>query len=124
MPEEKRMTCISCPMGCDLTVKVDGGAVVSVTGNQCGRGVVYAKAESVNPTRMVTSTVRLRGAPLAQLPVKSAVPVPKDQVRACVAALKPIDVSAPVAAGQVILANAAGTGVDIIATRSISLDRN
>ncbi len=120
MAGERRMTCINCPMGCELAVRVENGEVAEVKGNQCPRGAAYAKAESAHPVRMVTSTVRLRGADVAQLPVKSAAPVPKDKVRDCVRALKPVAVDAPVAAGAVILADAAGTGVDIVATRGVA----
>ena len=56
--EERKLICIGCPMGCPLTVEIDGGEVVSVTGNTCKRGDVYARKEVTNPTRIVTSTVR------------------------------------------------------------------
>lgn len=118
--EEKHLTCINCPMGCYLTVKIENGEVKEVTGESCARGIAYAKAESVNPLRMMTSTVRLHGAILDVLPVKSAQPVPKHLVRACVNALKGIDVEAPVKMGDVILPNVAGTGVNVIATRSFT----
>lgn len=114
------LTCINCPIGCGLTVALDdNGEVVEVTGNQCARGVAYAKMESTNPTRMMTSTVRLNGGILGQLPVKSREPVPKGLVTECAKALKPVELDAPVALGQIVLANVCGTGVDIIATRSM-----
>ena len=56
--EERKLTCIGCPMGCPLTVVMNGEEVVSVTGNTCKRGDVYARKEVTNPTRIVTSTVR------------------------------------------------------------------
>lgn len=55
--EEKNLICIGCPMGCPLTVKMEHGEVVSVTGNTCKRGDIYARKEVTNPTRIVTSTV-------------------------------------------------------------------
>ena len=57
--EERRLTCIGCPMGCPLVVTMDGGEVVSVTGNTCKRGEIYGRKEVTNPTRIVTSTVRV-----------------------------------------------------------------
>lgn len=57
--EEKNLICIGCPMGCPLTVKMENGEVVSVTGNTCKRGDIYARKEVTNPTRIVTSTVRI-----------------------------------------------------------------
>ena len=59
--EERKLTCIGCPMGCPLTVVMNGEEVVSVTGNTCKRGDVYARKEVTNPTRIVTSTVRVSG---------------------------------------------------------------
>lgn len=116
--DEQRLTCISCPIGCDLTVKLRDGKVLEVTGNLCNRGVAYAEMESTNPVRMMTSTVRLYGGTLEALPVKSARPVPKDRVRDCVRALKRVEVEAPVRMGDVVLADVCGTGVDVVATRS------
>ena len=59
--EERKLTCIGCPMGCPLTVKMEHGEVVSITGNTCKRGDIYARKEVTNPTRIVTSTVRITG---------------------------------------------------------------
>ncbi|MCD7895741.1 MAG: DUF1667 domain-containing protein, partial [Planctomycetaceae bacterium] len=111
---------INCPLGCILTVSLDdNGEVADVTGNQCARGVAYARMESTNPTRMMTSTVRLTGGAIGQAPVKTAAPIPKGLVVDSVKALKPVELTAPVTLGQVVLANVCGTGVDVIATRSI-----
>ena len=43
--EERKLTCIGCPMGCPLVVTMDGGEVVSVTGNTCKRGEIYGRKE-------------------------------------------------------------------------------
>ncbi|MBN1777013.1 MAG: DUF1667 domain-containing protein [Clostridiales bacterium] len=115
----KTLTCINCPIGCLLTVSVDEHENQCIKGNLCKRGIVYAKAELTNPTRTVTSTVRLRNAAVSQLPVKTSSPIPKGTMRACMLALKYIEVSAPVAAGDVIIENVCGTDTDIIATRSM-----
>ena len=40
--EKRELICIGCPMGCPLTVTLDGGAVVTVQGNTCPRGDAYA----------------------------------------------------------------------------------
>ncbi len=117
--EKRTLTCISCPIGCSLTAEVENGTVASVTGNQCARGIVYAKAELSNPTRMMTSTVRLRGGTVAQLPVKTRNPIPKHLIADSVRALAGVEVEAPVARGQVVLENVCATGVDVVATRTI-----
>ncbi len=65
METERDLTCIGCPMGCPLTVTMENGEVISVTGNTCTRGDIYARKEVTNPTRIVTSTVRVAGGNLA-----------------------------------------------------------
>ncbi len=117
--EEKKLTCIGCPMGCPITVLMDDGHVVSVSGHTCKRGEDYARKEVSNPTRIVTSTVRVLGGTADMVSVKTRQDIPKENVFACVKALKGIEVQAPVHAGDLILANVAETGVDIIATGSV-----
>lgn len=113
------LTCIGCPMGCQLTVQMEGSEVTSVTGNTCKTGEKYAHKELTNPTRIVTTTVRVSGGALAAVSVKTASDIPKEKIFECINALKAIELIAPVTIGQVVLADAAGTGVDIVATKSI-----
>ena len=58
---EKHLTCIGCPVGCQLTVTMNGRDVTEVSGNNCKRGAVYGAKEVTNPTRIVTTTVRVTG---------------------------------------------------------------
>lgn len=117
--EERKLTCIGCPMGCPLTVVMNGEEVVSVTGNTCKRGAVYARKEVTNPTRIVTSTVRVSGGNIDMVSVKTKEDIPKGKIFECVKALKGITVPAPVHIGDVILRNVADTGVDIVATKNV-----
>jgi CxxC motif-containing protein len=96
------------------------GEEISVSGNACPRGAAYAKTECVNPVRMVATTVKLRNAAMAALPVKTAKPVPKGKIFDCVKALKGVEVFAPISIGDVVVSNCAGTGVDIVATKSVN----
>ena len=43
--EKKNLTCIGCPMGCQITVEFEGEEVFSVTGNTCAIGDKYARQE-------------------------------------------------------------------------------
>ena len=117
--EERKLTCIGCPMGCPLTVVMNGEEVVSVTGNTCKRGAVYARKEVTNPTRIVTSTVRVAGGSIDMVSVKTKEDIPKGKIFDCVKALKGITVPAPVHIGDIILRNVADTGVDIVATKNV-----
>lgn len=118
--ERKELICIGCPLGCNLTVEMDGGQVVSVNGNTCKRGDDYARKELTDPRRIVTSTVPVAGGNLPVVSVKTASDIPKGKIRECLCALKGVTLTAPVQIGEVIVENVADTGVDVIATKSIS----
>lgn len=118
--EKVNLICIGCPLGCPLTVEMDGKEIVSVTGNTCRNGEKYAKKELTNPTRIVTSTVRVSGGSLAMVSVKTESDIPKGKIFDCVKALKEVDIPAPVSIGQVILPDVAGTGVAVIATKNVA----
>lgn len=117
--EKINLVCIGCPMGCPLEVEMENGAVVRVTGNTCPRGDAYARKEVTHPTRVVTSTVRVQGGTLPMVSCKTRSDVPKDKIFDVVRALKEVDVAAPVAIGDLLLADVAGTGVDVIATKNV-----
>ena len=118
--ERKELICIGCPLGCNLTVEMDGGQVVSVNGNTCKRGDDYARKELTDPRRIVTSTVPVAGGNLPVVSVKTASDIPKGKIRECLCALKGVTLTAPVQIGEVIVENVADTGVDVVATKSIS----
>ncbi|MBB5182297.1 DUF1667 domain-containing protein [Catenisphaera adipataccumulans] len=117
--ETKHLTCIGCPMGCSITVEMEGSEILSVTGNTCKRGDIYARKEVTNPTRIVTSTVRVTGSDLTNMvSCKTEHDIPKDKIFDCVKALKGVTVKAPIKIGDVLVENVAGTGVNIIATKN------
>ena len=118
--ERKELICIGCPLGCNLTVEMDGGQVVSVNGNTCKRGDDYARKELTDPRRIVTSTVPVAAPKHPVVSVKTASDIPKEKIRECLCALKGVTLTAPVQIGDVIVENVADTGVDVIATKSIS----
>ena len=117
--EERKLICINCPLGCSLTVTLNGGVVVSVAGNTCPRGEAYGRKECTHPTRIVTGTVRITGGTLPVVSVKTSSDIPKEKMQECAAQLKTVVVSAPVHIGDVILENAAGCGVPVIATKNV-----
>ena len=119
--EVKNLICINCPMGCALTVEMEGDEVVSVSGNTCKRGETYGRKEVTDPTRIVTSTVKVSGGKAKMVSVKTRQDIPKGKIAECVKALKDVQVQAPVRIGDVIITDIAGTGVDIVATKNIEL---
>ena len=118
---ERTLTCISCPVGCRMKVIIKEGEVVSLSGNACKRGEVYAKQESLAPKRMVTAVVSVKGSKMP-LSVKTQEPVDKNKIKTVMNALSLVEITAPITMGQVIVKNVAGTGVDIIATKPIKND--
>ena len=113
------LICIGCPLGCPVSVTMENGEVKEVTGNTCKRGDAYARKEVTDPTRIVTSTVRVKGGRLAMVSVKTASDIPKDRIFDCVKALQSVELAARVLIGQVVLENAAGTGVQVVATKNV-----
>ena len=116
----RELTCIGCPMGCLMTVEMENGAVISVSGNTCKRGDDYARKEVTHPTRIVTSSVRVTGGTIPMVSVKTAHDIPKEKIMDIMACIEHVTVAAPVKIGDVIVANAADTGVDMIATKNIA----
>ena len=112
----KELICITCPRGCHL--KVDEERKI-VTGNFCKRGEVYGLNEVINPVRVVTSTVKIEGASINLLPVRTNKPIKKTLIIDVLKKLKTIKVMAPIHVGDVIVENIFGSGVDIIATREL-----
>lgn len=113
----KELVCICCPRGCRL--QVDETAEYAVAGNACPRGAEYGRSECLAPTRVVTSTVAVQGGVYPRCPVKTAAPVPKHKLFAVMAELDGLVIPAPIALGQVIVADAAQTGVPLVATRAL-----
>jgi len=120
MPEDvTKLICITCPMGCSLKVTHEGSTVIEVEGAECKRGLDYAQAELTDPRRMVTTTVRVQGGVHPLVPVYTAAPIPKPLIFDLLGALRRVELQAPVQVGQVVLDDALGTGVDVLASRSL-----
>lgn len=117
MKEVRELVCISCPIGCMLHVSMDeNGTVLSVEGNACKRGEIYGKKEVTAPTRTITSTIKVIGSARTLVPVRTETDVPKERIFACMAAIQKAVAEAPVAVGDVLIRDVAGTGVNVIAT--------
>ncbi|MBE6069399.1 MAG: DUF1667 domain-containing protein [Clostridium lundense] len=120
MSEKRELTCIGCPVGCMLEVTLENGVVIDVKGNTCLIGKNYAEKECTNPTRIVTSSVKVRNGEINAVSVKTESDIPKSKIMQCIEELKGIVVEAPVDIGDIIVANVAETGVNVIATKGIA----
>ncbi len=119
MSEIRKMICIACPIGCHMKVTLDNNEVVKVEGNTCKRGEVYAKAECSNPTRILTTTMRVKGGKYPLVSVKSAEPLPKGKLLECMKVINSVVLKAPMSIGDVAVKNILDTGVDIVLTRDV-----
>lgn len=113
------LTCIGCPMGCTITVETEDNKILSVNGNTCNVGDSYARQEVTAPSRIVTTTVRMKGGKYPVIPVKTNKPIPKSLIPDVIQAIKKIDITSPVQIGDVILSNVLDTGSDIVVTGGI-----
>ena len=117
--EARVITCIICPVGCRARVTMKNGKITEIEGLECLRGEEYVRRELEAPVRDFFTTVRIRGAMIAVLPVRSTQPIQKDRMMDCVLELANVVVDAPVQTGEIIAKNPLGLGVDIVATRDL-----
>jgi len=117
--EGKEIICVSCPKGCRITVQNRGEEIISITGNDCPRGIKYAEEEFVNSLRILPTTVKVIGGELPLVSVKTEKAIPKRLLLEAMVEIAEIEVKAPVKIGQIIKDDLMGTGVSLVATRNI-----
>lgn len=113
-----------CPIGCSLEIEEDSGGNLSVTGNRCPRGQVYAVEEIRSPKRTVTATCKIEGSGAGggiarRVPVKTASPCPREKIPALLDDIYKVKIKLPVKAGDVVINNWEGEGINIVATRTL-----
>lgn len=117
---KKSLICISCPLGCNLSVEYDDDHVISVSGNSCKKGPIYAEKELYSPERVVTSTVKINGAKHPLLPVKTDRSVKKAKMFDIMREIFKIKVNAPIKTGDIICENICDSGANLVATATIT----
>ena len=116
---EKKIICIICPLGCDITVRGEGNTVGSIEGHTCKRGEQYASEEFLAPVRILTTSVKVTNAKSPLVPVRSRDPVPKELLLKCMERLRSLELKAPVGLYDVVVPNILDTGVDIVTTTAM-----
>lgn len=119
MSRKESLICVSCPMGCHLDIVIPETGEWKIAGNQCKRGIMYAKAELTNPTRVLTSTVRVNNGFLNRVPVRTTDAIPKPLLFEAMKVINKATLDAPVRIGDVVVVNLLDTGIDIITSRSM-----
>ena len=117
--EKRELTCINCPMGCRITVTMEGDNIISVEGNTCKRGHLYACNEVKSPVRTVTTTIKVTGGASDRVSCKTKDPVPKDKIFEVMDAINKASAKAPIAIGDVLIEDCAGTGIPVVATKAV-----
>ena len=114
----KHITCTKCSIGCRVFVEA-ADEQFSFSGNQCEKGVEFAKTETVSPARSITTTVRTAFPRIPVLPVRTNGEVPKEKVREIIHELSKIVITEKIGIGGIVAADISGTGCDVIATSDI-----
>jgi len=119
----KRLTCIECPLGCSLSVDIENCRVVKVTGNTCPKGETFAISEVENPMRIVTAGVLAKGLSLKMVPARTDRPIPKAKITEAMQEIKKLRIAKPLSAGDLLVENFLGLGVNLVATRAAHGER-
>lgn len=116
---DKELTCIVCPMGCQLKVCMDKDEILSIEGNTCPRGEAYARTELTNPMRVITTTIKTKEGNI--VPVKTDGAVPKDSMLECMEIINSLHPDTKDCnMGNVIYKNLLNTGVGVVVTAQIN----
>ena len=118
VPKKHNLLCIVCPEGCEIEVREADGKL-SFSPGICKRGRDYAKQEIRDPSRILTTTVPISGGDIAMLPVRTAAPIPKPSLISAMDRIREISTVAPVKVGDVVIEDLVGTGVSLLASRSV-----
>ncbi len=110
----KEIICTVCPKSCH--VLVDGN---NTSGNICIRGKNHAIAETTNPVRVLTSTIKTNSDINHVVSVKSKKALPKHLIMDAMKLINQTTVSTPIIIGDVLIDNILNTNIDIVATSNV-----
>ena len=119
--EKKHFTCVTCPVGCEVDVEVKVGNIISMKGNKCDKVKEFVLQELKEPMRVFTTIVHIKGAKYVMLPVRTDKPIPKRLFTQAIEQLASIELQAPVHISDVIVKDVAGSGANIVATRTMDV---
>ncbi|MCD6397211.1 MAG: DUF1667 domain-containing protein [Spirochaetaceae bacterium] len=120
---KKELICISCPIGCRLTVEYNEDKrdydSIKVSGNLCPKGEIYGKEEILAPKRVVTATASIESRIQKRLPIKTIEAIDKDLIFDLLKEIYSLKLKPPVKIGDTIIKNFKKSGVDIVATANL-----
>lgn len=115
----EEIICVSCPKGCRIKVESKDDEIIDISGFGCKEGKRYAREEFKNPTRILPTTVKVKGGEFPLVSVKTKKGIPKVKLLKAMEVIAEIEVKAPVEIGDIILDDILDTGVELVATRNI-----
>jgi CxxC motif-containing protein len=108
----KTFICIICPKCCEL--ETDGK---EVKGAKCKRGKEFALQEAVLPVRVITTTIRSEAKEARRMiPVKTACPVPLEDIPQIMRHIKGVTISEIPALGSRITVSGYSEPIELIVT--------
>ena len=120
MTRQARITCVGCPMGCEVTLTIgDKGEVTGITGNACKEGKKYVMEEYESPVRVLTATVLTVNSSRPLLSVRTDKAIPKIRLTEGMCVLVRVRAKPRLRAGDIIVANLLGTGSNVVATSDL-----
>lgn len=123
----EHLTCIICPMGCQLEAEISTqddfseNPNIKVTGNTCKRGEDYAYTELTKPMRTLTCTVAVTGGKRPLVSARTKGEIPKELLLSAMQYVKRLEIKAPVKTGDIIIHDFLQTGVSLIAGESVDV---
>ena len=116
--QTKRITCIRCPVGCQMDVTINGG--FRVTGNECKLGREYAETEAVAPKRTLATTIRVcYDGKKTIAPVRTNGDIPKGLLFDAMDVINSVTLDRAMPIGAIAINDLLGTGVDVILTDDV-----
>lgn len=114
---ERKLTCIVCPRGCELTVTKNEDDALQVTGNACQRGVQYAIDECTHPMRTLTTSARTENGGV--IAVKTDRTIPKELLFDAMREVNKAVVKLPAHIGDIVIEKLLGTEANVIVTANM-----
>lgn len=121
---ESKITCIICPIGCEVTIIHKEGIITNIEGHQCKKGIGYVKEELFDPKRTLTTTMMVKDGELPLVSVKTNSPIPKDRLFDVMNCISEIKIDAPVNIGDALFKNVLNLDSDIVATKKINREKD
>ena len=115
---DDRLTCILCPVGCEIEVR-RGTKALDLKGHQCEKGIDFATEEVLRPRRNLATSVPLKGSETLMVSVRLSGRVSREMLFPILDKISKLRPDGPVRRGQVLIPDVLGTGVDVIATRTV-----